>query len=297
MANNHPPTVHPLASRSIARYLRAILRRGGVPGREMLDCVQTVLCKTLAAAAPGTEKPEQWTALAAKIAADEAVEYARKRTTVRRYSPGLTGKPDAFAAEDNRIERTVEAKQQIGCVRQVIEQDGVHPLASQVVEGQALGLSREEIGEKLGIAEQTVTNIASGTRRAFTWRWAHEKISWAIAWFIMIVVGLPALVAHLHAKRDEADTSRKKEDAPAVSQEVQASWQKQKAEKLRNDAMRLCDQGEYVDCLVALNEARELDPEGDEVAEVREARRIGVEGLRRQHKEAEPSGQGRKLAP
>jgi DNA-directed RNA polymerase specialized sigma24 family protein len=284
---------HPLEDPRLAKIVRSVLRRGGVPSRDARDHVQTVFCKAIAAATPGIEKPEEWQALACKIAEHDAIDFLRRRSTDRKWCVGHIEEVDVVGARDPAPDALVEAKQQLGCVRQVLDVDAVHPLARPIAEAHALGDSREQIAERLGIARQTVTNILSAIRRAYARRWDVEKISWLLAWFMMVVIGMPAVVAHLHAKRDEADTSRDKQDAPAVSQRTEATWQQQKAAKLREEALQQCAEGGYVDCLVGLNEAKKLDPMGDAAPDVEEARRNAADALRRQ--ETAPPNNGKKL--
>ena len=44
------------------------------------------------------------------------------------------------------------------------------------------------------------------------------------------------------------------------------------APALRHDALAACDAGEWRECLDDLDEARDLDPDGDEAPAIREAR-------------------------
>jgi DNA-directed RNA polymerase specialized sigma24 family protein len=278
------PVAHPLACPKFAKTLRRILVRGGIPVGDADDYVQTVLYKAFKSAA-GELDAEKLHALARKIAEDEVIDYRRKRATERKYNVGSTDQSDVAGTLDSPTERAVEAKQEMGCMRQVLVDDGVHPMAPEVAEAHAMGDSPQDIAARLRLAPQTVSNILYKVRQAFARRWNIEKITWGLAWLAIVVIGLPALVSHLHPKRDEANPVRDKQDAPMVSPTdtaaaaATAASQQLRGAEARKDALALCGSGEYLDCLVELDEAKALDPAGDDTPEVREARRAANEAL------------------
>jgi RNA polymerase sigma factor (sigma-70 family) len=280
MTTTNPPQ-HPLADPEFAKILRRIVIRGGVPAKDADDYVQTVLYKTFRSA-PQERDPERLRPLACKIADDEVIDYRRKRATERKYNVGATDQSDVAGTLDSPTERAVEAKQEMGCMRQVLAVDDVHPMASEIAEAYALGHSPQQIGARLQLAPQTVSNILYKVRQAFGRRWDVEKITWVLAWMAVVVIGLPALVNHLHPKHDEADPQRDKQDAPMVSTMATGTapaTPQELAAAVRKDALSQCAAGEYLDCLIGLNEAKKLDPAGDEAPEVREARRVANQAL------------------
>jgi DNA-directed RNA polymerase specialized sigma24 family protein len=265
---------HPLLDATLFKILVKILVGGGVPRSEGRDYVQTVYAKALAAAPP-PETPEGWGALARRIAEGEVIDYRRKRNTARKYDEGLTERADEMGpAPGGTPSVAAELKQEAGCLRQVLDEDGVHPHAHEIAAGQAAGETHAEIGARLGLSAKTVANVVSLIRDAFARRWDREKITWGLAWLVMIVIGLPALVSHLHPKHDEAKdlvvVPSASTSTPAPSAVPSESAE---AEAKRRDALQLCEAGEYLDCLIGLNEAKKLDPEGDRSPEVQEARR------------------------
>jgi hypothetical protein len=71
-----------------------------------------------------------------------------------------------------------------------------------------------------------------------------------------------------------------KPDAQVVATAARPTPSQVAARSLRDEAAALCARHQFVDCLIDLDKAKDLDPEGDDAPEVLKERRAATEGIR-----------------
>lgn len=254
------PSTDPLGDPALRRSLVDFVRRR-VPASDVDDVVQTVLCDALAA--PGTSRPKDPTELRRwllGVARHKVVDLHRR---AHREPP----------AELADIEDGPPPLEERGLARWAEEQAGPERDAQRTL----AWMAREGEGEKLEAiaAEEQVPAARVRQRVSRMRRWMKER--WAAELAAVAMLAL-LLVAAWRLLRDEPPVTRGPELPPTIAPEPPTPLDR--ARSLRADAMKACERGAWRPCLDGLDQARGLDPEGEQAPAVGAARLRAEDALR-----------------
>ncbi len=241
---------NPLADPGTRRALEDFVRRR-VPGPDVDDVVQTVLCDALAAEDRPRDPAElrRWLiGVARHKVADHHRRSAREEVT---EIPELAEPPPPIEAR----ELARWAEQQAGSTR-----DAQRTLAWMAREGE--GEKLESIAAEEQLPAARVRQRVSRMRRWMKERWLAELAA------VAALLVLALLVARLFRKEPEEITEP--EPAPPVLPEPPSPLDRARA--LRADGLGACGREAWEECLRKLDEAAGLDPAGDRAPEVTGAR-------------------------
>jgi DNA-directed RNA polymerase specialized sigma24 family protein len=252
-----PSTKDPLGDPALRRSLEDFVRRR-VPSSDVDDVVQTVLCDALAA--PSASRPTDPTELRRwllGIARHKVVDLHRR---AHREPPAEL--PDIEAGPPPIEER--------GLARWAEEQAGSEHDAQKTL----AWMAREGEGEKLEAiaAEEKVPAARVRQRVSRMRRWMKER--WAAELAAVAMLTVLALAAWWLFREE-----RQGPDAPpTIAPEPPTPLDR--ARTLRADALKACDRGEWRPCLDGLDQARGLDPDGEQAPAVGAARTRAEDALR-----------------
>jgi RNA polymerase sigma factor (sigma-70 family) len=164
---------HPLADARFLRYVRAVLRRRGIPAQYLDDAVGEVVVRTLQALvgreapAPGDEA--QWRALAATVARNYAHNERKKRKAREELGDaGLVEDADAYELLPSDDWRDpVDARLLLGILQEQFDSGEMPEHGEHILQGVADDASHEEIAGELGISRSAVKNRLLRMRRKF----------------------------------------------------------------------------------------------------------------------------------
>jgi DNA-directed RNA polymerase specialized sigma24 family protein len=256
-----PRRLDALADPALRKSVLDFVRRR-VPASDVDDVVQTVFCDALAAPSRPREPDElkRWLLGVAKHKVAD-----RHRRALR--------EPPAELPEIETGPAPIETREM---VRWAEEQAGETRDAKKILDWMA----REGEGEKLEaiaaderVPAARVRQRVSRMRRVMKERWAAELAAVAmlailalLGWWLLRA-GTEPPVAHDHP-----------ELGPTITPEPPSPLDR--ARTLRAEALRACDQRDWRACLDGLDQARGLDPTGDQDPAVGAARATAQENLR-----------------
>ncbi len=216
--------------------------------------MQTTLADALAAtAAPDSaEDLERWIR---GIARHKIADLYRGR---RHESPGR--EDGAEIAVDDRAPHSARDLLRWATKALPDAKSDQHTLEWMLREG--AGEKLEEIAQEQGIPAARVRQRVSRLRRLLRERWAAQVAAVA---GIALVVGVAYLLL------------RDAPDVPPVARELPAT--PKPAELLRKRALAACERQAFEDCLALLDQAKQLDPAGESLAEIRRARAAASNAL------------------
>jgi DNA-directed RNA polymerase specialized sigma24 family protein len=201
-----------------------------------------------------------WKALSCTIA-ERLVLKDRKREAKRsRYHDGLSDEADdhaPIARSPGKVADPVDLARQRKVLEGQFEAGDMPEHGDAILEGVVDGLSAKEIGAELGLSESAVKNRLARMRKLFKAKLA----ALGMLTLMLLVAVLFSVPIGGVATRDVGPASTSTQ-TPATTA----------AQTLRSEALRACQAREWDRCLARLEEARKLDPAGDEAPEVRAAR-------------------------
>jgi DNA-directed RNA polymerase specialized sigma24 family protein len=255
------PARDALGDPALRRTLVDFVRRR-VPSSEVDDVVQTVLLDALAAAGRPADPVElrRWLL---GVARHKVVDFHRRaHREPQAELPDIPDSPPPLEARG--LARWAE--REAGP-----EGDAQRTLAWMAREGEGEKLEAIAADEKLPAAR--VRQRVSRMRRWMKERWAAELAAVA-------VIGAVAVAAWwlLHPAPPVAHELPEVSPTPTIVPEPSAPMDR--ARTLRAEALRACDQREWRPCLDGLEQARALDPIGDQEPAVGAARASAAAGLR-----------------
>lgn len=268
------PARDALGDPGLRRSLEDFVRRR-VPGAEVDDVVQTVLCEALASQArprdPGELK--RWLL---GIARHKVVDlHRRAHREPPAELPDIEVEPPPI--EERELARWAE--EQAGSTR-----DAQKTLA---------WMAREGEGEKLEsiAAEEQVPAARVRQRVSRMRRWMKER--WLAELAAVAALGLLLFIAWrlLRKPKDDLEAT----PVPTISPEPRSPLDR--ARSLRADALEKCERGAWQPCLEGLDQARALDPIGDQAPEIGAARARAQDALRGPAPEDSSEPKGPKAAP
>jgi hypothetical protein len=253
-----------VASREVQEAIAAQLRAKGVPAQDIADEQNEVTCKLLEAV-PEPPDLDGCLFLAVKMAGDQAIDYRRKTTRRGRSNVGPTDGADEHAREAASDPHHVRGK--VAIVKAALS-DGSR--RAEMLTMSAQGFSNEEIGKRFKVRSQTVANELTSARNELRATWARRVALGGG----LVVVGL--VVWSLSRDRDRV--ARGVPDHPHVTPPPSltvpsaSTTPQPPAPALREIALRACAEQRWKVCADGLDQAKRLDPAGEDLPEVRAAR-------------------------
>ncbi|WP_438021521.1 sigma factor [Sorangium sp. So ce315] len=264
MTTEHrPPATSPLADPGTRRALEEFVRRR-VPGGEVDDVVQTVLCDALASPSRPADPAElrRWLL---GIARHKVADHHRRssRETAAELPDLPVGPPPIEARELARW-----AEEQAAATR-----DARQTLAWMAREGE--GEKLESIAAEEQVPAARVRQRVSRMRRWMRERWLAELAAVAALALLAIVV-----VRLLRSAKDLPEVAPLPEPPPRAVPPEAPRDALERARALRAEALRACDEAAWRRCLDQLDEADRLDPAGRGAPDVAAARGRALDALR-----------------
>lgn len=228
--------------------------RGRVPDSDVEDVVQATLADAFAAReAPGeAEELRRWVF---GIAKNKIVDIHRRG--------GREQPREGVADEASAESAPLSARDLLRWAEEELpEAEGAKSTLEWMLrEGD--GEKLEHIAEEAQVPAPRVRQRVSRMRKYFRTRWAAQLAAAAA----IAVVGL-VLWAWLRSRTEPAPQEIAREVAPD-----------ERARELRRVALERCHAGDFVPCLRGLDEARAIDPVGDEASAIQEARAAAARAL------------------
>lgn len=255
--DSFPPATNTLGDPALRRSLTDFVRRR-VPAADVDDVVQTVLCDALAA--PGRPAdPAELRRWLLGIARHKVVDLHRR---AHREPPAELPEIEAIPAPIEARELVHWAEKEAGP-----SHDAQRTLAWMAREGE--GEKLEAIAAEEQLPPARVRQRVSRMRRWMKERWAAELAAVAL-------LALLALAAWRLLRR-EIEPPVTHDEPPAIVPEAPSPLER--ARLLRADALRACDGGQWRACLDGLDNARALDPDGDQAPAIGAARARAEDAL------------------
>jgi DNA-directed RNA polymerase specialized sigma24 family protein len=110
---------------------------------------------------------EEWKKLCNKIAVDCAIDALRKKARRARYEDDLCEDPDAHAADRHREKErdTVDMERLLAIIEEQLRAARIPKISFTILDGEAVGVSHEEMARELGITRGNVRLILLRMRR------------------------------------------------------------------------------------------------------------------------------------
>jgi DNA-binding NarL/FixJ family response regulator len=253
---------------AVERRLAAL----GVSRVDLEDETQNILRELLEVRIPPATR-EECIILARHIARQRAVDYLRKRAWRAKDDGGPTDNADEHpSVHDGAHDRDpIDRARQLRLLRDQVASGDISRRQLSILAGVAEGLAQNEIARGIKLSPQTVRNELALARKTYRSAWA--KIAGSAA---LLTVALLVFLRLRH--RDSDVVGAPPPERPSV-QPPREPTPKDRALDLRHRALHDCDVGRFRGCLKELDEARELDPEGDGAPALERARsraRAGV---------------------
>jgi DNA-directed RNA polymerase specialized sigma24 family protein len=267
--STEPPAMKTLLGDPALRRALSDFVRRRVPPSDVDDVVQTVLVDALAATNAPTD-PRELTRWMLGVARHKVADLHRR---AHREPPAELHDIEASPAPIEELEMARWAEEQAGSSR-----DAKQTLAWMAREGE--GEKLEAIATDEQVPAARVRQRVSRMRRWMKERWLAELAAVA-------ALGIVALVAWwvLHrADRPEANPL----PAPSAPITPEPPNSIERARSLRADALEKCKREDWAGCLEGLDQARGLDPVGDQAPAVGAARSQANDGLLRDNAPQEP---------
>ncbi|MGH7297679.1 MAG: RNA polymerase sigma factor [Polyangiaceae bacterium] len=269
-----PSTAALLADKHVVRGIEGTLIRFGVGRQNLPDAVAQVQLLALEAT-HGKRQPasvEEWRALCCTIAKRMVLKGRERDKRRRPYHAGLCEEPDEappIERSPGKVTDTVDLHRQLDALRGQFEAGEMPEHGETILVRTAGGCSAKEVGEELGLTESAVKNRLMRMRSLF-----RAKLAAGGLLTMMVVVAvLFAMPMGGLASRDVSPRHVPTQTA------AHAPGPLERATALRAQAFFACDEGQLDRCVSLLDEARALDPRGEQSNEVRDAR-ARIEGGR-----------------
>ena len=259
--STEPPALKTLLGDPALRRALSDFVRRRVPSSDVDDVVQTVLMDALAAPSAPTD-PRELTRWMLGVARHKVADLHRR---AHREPPAELGDLEAAPAPIEALEMARWAEEQAGSSR-----DAKQTLAWMAREGE--GEKLEAIATDEQVPAARVRQRVSRMRRWMKERWLAELAAVA-ALGVVAVVALWVL-----SRGEQPEANPRPAPSSPIAPEPPSSIERARA--LRADALERCKREEWAGCLEGLDQARGLDPVGDQEPAVGAARAQAAEGLR-----------------
>ncbi len=265
-----------VASPEIRAAIRTRLKDRHVPSQELEAKISDVLTALLEMQkVPPTD--ERCLGAALDIAEKVAAMDVRKIVRARKVTEPLVGDADEHMGDEGALPVAPasfvhEEKHRV--VEAALADGTVDARAAKMMKLEAKGLSHAQIGKKLGVAPQTVANTLSKARRDVRAAWTARaaKLGLLAVLAALASVGLyrrDEIAAWLHPDTIRPDDSSILPPAPPAPPRPDP-----RALALREQARKACAAYDSIGCEIALDEAKKLDPAGDDTPEVKAMREV-----------------------
>ena len=247
--------------------IRSRLRNKGVWLQEIDDIAQTVTAELLAMADPPDDM-DGCLAAARRAANDESIDTFRKSARRGAHNAGPTPYADRVTAEDPTEAATwhpIDRARQIALLREKLDDGSLSARDAQLLALDADGADAIEIGQELNLAPQTVRNALSRAKGVVRAAW-NSRLKGPLA--LLAVLLLSWWAKREHDRRAQRDRNDIHQDAPFAPPLPPM----ERADRLRHDARDACADRDWMKCIEELDDAKKLDPAGEERPEVQEMR-------------------------
>jgi len=265
---------HDWTSSAFRDALAAVVRRR-VPARDAEDVVQAVLLEALVStgrpAEPAAARRWIW-----GVARNKVADYHRRGRRETFEPPELIA-PERHDGADDLLRWAIGELPP--------DADAAHTLAWLMRE--ADGETLEEIARGAKLPADQVRQRVSRMRRMFRARWA----------VVAAAMGLVALIAFLATRKNAPRVQRGTPGAPWLAPDNDATARLERGRGLRARALEACADAHWTECVRGLDDARALDPAGDNSDTVRAAREAARRALRVRPTAPVPRAQPRAHAP
>lgn len=255
-----------LGDPELRRFLLEYVKKR-VPKADADDVVQTVLLDALAAA-KRPEDPAELRKWVVGIARHKCADVHRRAGRERPADDELPEQPAAPPAIEERslvrwAEEQAQSSREAGKTLDWMAREG---------EGDKL----EHIAEEEQLPPARVRQRVSRMRRFLKERWLAEVA-------LVAALGVMALVVWAVLRKDDEPIVADPTKPPPSSKgpELPELERMARGRRIRVGALEVCRSGDDQRCLDDLDRAKELDPEGDDVPEVRDAREKAAGNLQR----------------
>ncbi len=258
-----------LADAELHRLVRRALYKRGLRGEHIKDTLQDVLAAAWKAPHFPTD-PVEALKYTLGMAGNIAVDAIAEQTDDAPYddeAPHAVTLEQSGAAERDLAGRVFDA---------AVERD---PQAAEwVVRTKIHGEKIEHVAGEVGMQPAA---MRQRIKRLLDWlRENTSFVSLVVGLMMCIVVGLPEMLASVGSE----PVPETAPSVPPVQRKVPP-----RAQDARDRAFAECDQGNWEDCLVDLDEAEQMDPAGEADPRVREARAKATEALGRRYRSPAPA--------
>jgi DNA-directed RNA polymerase specialized sigma24 family protein len=259
--STEPPAMKTLLGDPALRRALSDFVRRRVPPSDVDDVVQTVLVDALAATNAPAD-PRELTRWMLGVARHKVADLHRR---AHREPPAELPDLEAAPAPIEEIEMARWAEEQAGSSR-----DARQTLAWMAREGE--GEKLEAIATDEQVPAARVRQRVSRMRRWMKERWLAELAAVA-------ALGVVAVVAWWVLTRADGPVAH---PVPAPSAPIlpEPPDSIDRARSLRADALEKCKREDWAGCLEGLDQARGLDPVGDQAPEIGAARSQASDGLK-----------------
>ncbi len=238
----------------VLKVVRAILTRYGVPTQELEDAMQDVVLACLEYVRETSRDPEDTRAAIAivrRIATRDAIDAARKRRSRGTQNVGLTPDPDDHAQPARRKLDDAEKARILAILREEMTDEEIELLIAR-----GAGVPHAEIAAEAGISPAASRKNAERTRKKAQGL-LQARGYWTAGASFAALLGGVALIFWVVREPDNVAQSRA-----------------QYAAEQRRFAAQACHERKWDECEKALDRATNVDPEGDQAAEVKTLREM-----------------------
>jgi RNA polymerase sigma factor (sigma-70 family) len=219
---------------------------------------------------------ERCLAAAVDIAEKRAAMTVRTAVRGRKVAAGPTPDADLAASAVDAMPLAPEAfvHEEKHRVLEACLKDGtVDPRTAKMLALQADGKSVAQIAKRTGVSPQTVANALTEGRKHVRSVWQRHagKLGLLVLLGLLVAAGIRA--RDRQAQRDQALDIRPDDSAIAPTPPFAEA-----AAAFRRQAKEACDEGDTVGCEIALDNAKDLDPAGENLPEVKAMRKLVTPG-------------------
>ncbi|HTQ41329.1 MAG TPA: sigma-70 family RNA polymerase sigma factor [Polyangiaceae bacterium] len=260
-----PEHVARVYSVQIQEIIAQRLVRAGLNDADREELTQIICEGLLFMSDPPTDQ-ESCAKATNDIAGKKIAGFRRQGFRRAKVDAGLTDEADNHASQDAREHANGHHAQRIAVVQEALTDGTLTDRDAQMLALKREGLTDAQIAEKLGMAQQTVSNRIAMARKKMRQKWQQRvatltALTLAVA--ILIVVGWRkreevARFFHLEAP---APAPAPAPTRPVPEPSIPVALQQ--AEKLRSEAIEACNSGQFATCSDRLEAAAKLDPAGD----------------------------------
>jgi len=248
---------HPLEDPRFREALTRMVRRR-VPESDAEDIVQTAIPEALVAG-KRDDDPDALRRWVWGVARHKVVDHFRRRRRLADELPDVAGE-DASQGELDLLR---------WARRELPEGENAEETLRWMLR-EAEGETLETIAEESNLPAPRVRKRVSRLREHFRARWSGQAAA-------LLALGVVVVVLVVVALRKRTDDIAKDQPAPSLS--APTPGPREVAAEKRRAAFERCGAGAFRPCLDLFDEARGLDPAGDEAEAVQRARKAATDAL------------------